>query len=254
MAIWDDVLTGMDREVYEQFRGTKELGKRPALVVVDVNYAFTGLQSEPILDSIKTFRTSCGEYAWQAIPRLQALIAAARQAGVPVVYSTGIDREVRGAGWANRARQPGTLERLDEADFEKRKLGNTIVKEIEPQPGDTVIRKVGPSVFFGTPLTTLLNELDVDTLIVTGTTTSGCVRATAVDAAQYNFRAVVPEECVWDRGELTHKVNLFDIHMKYGDVRTTDEVIEYLRGLPQRPCGERTPTGLPNSEPAEVQA
>ena len=147
MPIWDDVLTGLDRQVYEQFRGTKELGKRPALVVVDVNYAFTGLQSEPILESMQTFITSCGEAAWQAIPKLQALIKAAREAGVPVVYSTGIDREVKGAGWANRARKAGALEPLNEADFEKRKLGNTIVKEIEPQTGETVIRKIGPSAF-----------------------------------------------------------------------------------------------------------
>ena len=68
MTVWDDVLTGLDRQVYEQFRGTKDLGKRPALVVVDVNYAFAGLQAEPILDSIKTFHTSCGERAWKVIP------------------------------------------------------------------------------------------------------------------------------------------------------------------------------------------
>jgi nicotinamidase-related amidase len=229
MAIWDDVLSGMDREVYDQFRGTKELGRKPALVVVDVNYAFTGLQDEPILDSIKTFRTSCGEVAWQAIPRLQALIKAAREAGVPVVYSTGLDRDVQGAGWANRARKAGLLEPLDEADFEKRKLGNTIVKEIEPQTGDIVLRKVAPSVFFGTPLTTLLNEMDVDTLIITGTTTSGCVRATAVDAASLDFYVGIVEECTFDRFEISHKVSLMDMHAKYGSVISLDAAMEYLK-------------------------
>jgi nicotinamidase-related amidase len=235
MAIWDDVLSGMDRQVYEQFRGTKELGKRPALVVVDVNYAFTGLQSEPILESIQTFRTSCGEAAWQAIPKLQALIAGARQAGVPVVYTTGIDREVRGAGWANRARKTELLEPLSETDFEQRKLGNTIVKEIEPLPGEVVLRKIGPSAFFGTPLTTLLNEMDVDTLIVTGTTTSGCVRATVVDAASLDFYVGVVEECTFDRFEVSHKVSLMDIHAKYGSVISTDAAMEYIKqtGEPQ---------------------
>ena len=228
MAIWDDVLTGMDREVYGQFRGTKELGKKPALVVVDVNYAFTGLQSEPILDSMQTFTTSCGEVAWQAVPRLQKLIAVAREAGIPVVYSTGIDREAKGAGWANRARKAGMLEPLDEADFEKRRLGNTIVKEIEPLPGETVLRKIGPSVFFGTPLTTLLNEMDVDTLIITGTTTSGCVRASAVDAASLDFYVGVVEECTFDRFEISHKVSLMDMHAKYGSVISLDAAIEYL--------------------------
>ena len=229
MAVWDDVLTGRDREVYEQFRGTKELGRRPALLVVDVNYAFTGLRPEPILDSMKTFSTSCGEVAWQVVPRLQALIRAARESRIPVVYSTGMDRDVRGAGWANRARKANLLEPLDEAEFEKRKLGNTIVKEIEPQAGDTVIRKIGPSVFFGTPLTTLLNEMDVDTVIVTGTTTSGCVRATAVDAATLDFYVGIVEECTFDRFEVSHKVSLMDMHAKYGSVISMDRAMEHFR-------------------------
>jgi maleamate amidohydrolase len=228
MAIWDDVLTGMDREVYGQFRGTKELGKKPALVVVDVNYAFTGLQSEAILDSMKTFITSCGEVAWEAVPKLQKLIAVARAAGIPVVYSTGMDRDVKGAGWANRARKAGMLEPLDEADLEKRKLGNTIVKEIEPQAGDVVLRKIGPSVFFGTPLATLLNEMDVDTLIITGTTTSGCVRASAVDAASLDYYVGVVEECTFDRFEVSHKVSLMDMHAKYGSVISLDAAVDYL--------------------------
>lgn len=234
MAIWNDVLTGMDRQVYEQFRGTKDLGRKPALVVVDVNYAFTGLQPEPILDSIKTFRTSCGEVAWQAIPKLQTLIKAAREAGVPIVYSTGLDRDVQGAGWANRARKAELLEPLNEADLEKRKLGNTIVKEIEPQTGDIVLRKVAPSVFFGTPLTTLLNEMDVDTLIVTGTTTSGCVRATAVDAASLDFYVGIVEECTFDRFEISHKVSLMDMHAKYGSVISLDAALDYLRQTGER--------------------
>ena len=231
MAVWDDVLTGLDRQVYEQFRGNKDLGERPALIVVDVNYAFTGLQPEPILESVKTFITSCGDRAWRVIPRLQTLIGTARRAGIPVVYSTGIDREVRGAGWANRARKKGLLEPLDEAALEKRKLGNRIVKEIEPQTGDTVIRKIGPSVFFGTPLTTLLNEMDVDTVIVTGTTTSGCVRATAVEAACLDFYVGIVEDCTFDRFEISHKVSLMDMHAKYGRVISMADSISYLEAL-----------------------
>ena len=228
MAVWDDVLTGLDRQVFEQFRGAKELGKRPALVVVDVNYAFCGLKPEPILESIKTFRTSCGDRAWKAIPRLQTLIRTARQAGVPVVYSTGMDREVEGAGWANRARKANLLAPLDDETLEKRKLGNRIVKEIAPQRGDIVIRQVGPSVFFGTPLTTLLNERDVDTVIVTGTTTSGCVRATSVEAACLNFYVGIVEDCCFDRFELSHKVSLMDMHAKYGSVMAMVDAAKYF--------------------------
>ena len=168
--------------------------------------------------------------AARAHPRVDAdLHHVLRRGGVPVVYSTGIDREVKGAGWANRARKTELLEPLPEADYEKRKLGNTIVKEIEPQPGDVVLRKIGPSVFFGTPLTTLLNEMDVDTLIVTGTTTSGCVRATVVDAASLDFYVGVVEECTFDRFEVSHKVSLMDMHAKYGSVISTDAAMEYIK-------------------------
>ena len=90
--------------------------------------------------------------------------------------------------------------------------------------------------------------LGADTVITTGTTTSGCVRASAVDAAQYNYRSVIPEECVWDRSMISHKVNLLDIQMKYGDVKTTEDVIAYFASLPDRPCGPNTPTGVANTD------
>jgi nicotinamidase-related amidase len=151
-----------------------------------------------------------------------------------VIYSTGLDREVQGAGWANRARKAGLLEPLDETDFETRKLGNTIVKEIEPRTGDIVLRKVAPSVFFGTPLVTLLNEMDVDTLIITGTTTSGCVRATAVDAASLDFYVGIVEECTFDRFEISHKVSLMDMHAKYGSVISLDSAVAYLNQASDR--------------------
>jgi isochorismate hydrolase len=126
-------------------------------------------------------------------------------------------------------------------------FGNEIVAEVAPGPADVYFVKRKPSAFLGTPLLGHLIYLGADTVIVTGTTTSGCVRATAVDAAQYNLRAIIPEECVWDRGQLTHKVNLFDVQMKYGDVKDTAAVIEYVRSLPHRPCGDRTPTGRSNT-------
>jgi nicotinamidase-related amidase len=241
MPIWDDVLTGRDREVYAQFKQEKSLGRRPALVVVDVNYAFTGTRSMPILDAIEEFSTSCGEVAWEVVPRLKLLIEAAREEGVPVVYTTGIDRDVKGAHWANRARKAQALSLMDEAEMEKRRLGNTIVKEIEPLPGDTVIRKIGPSAFFGTPLVTLLNEMDVDTVVVTGTTTSGCVRATAVDAASLDYFVAVVEDCTFDRFEISHKVALLDMHAKYGSVISSDAAITYMRDAEASLPPERVP-------------
>ncbi len=244
MAVWDDVLPQRDREVYEAAGWGRDagFGKRPVLLVVDVIYNFVGDRPEPILESIKRWRYSCGERGWEGVAHLRRLIEVAREQQVPIFY-TGMDRRVDGfdqGAWNWKSH------RSAEASDVKGSLGNEIVDEIAPQPQDVVFVKDKPSAFLGTQLLNHLVYLGADTVITTGTTTSGCVRATAVDAAQYNFRSIVPEECVWDRGELSHKVNLFDIQMKYGDVKSTDDVIAYLRSLPRRPCGENTPTGEPN--------
>ncbi|MBM3668004.1 MAG: isochorismatase family protein [Actinobacteria bacterium] len=245
MAVWDDVLPEQDRQVFERAGWGKDAGygERPVILVVDVIYNFVGDRPEPILDSIERWRYSCGERGWEGIAHLQELLAVAREQEVPIIY-TGMDRRPDGfdqGSWNWKSHRSG-----DETDVVGHK-GNEIVKEVEPQPQDVYFVKRKPSAFLGTPLLGHLVYLGADTVITTGTTTSGCVRASAVDAAQYNFRSVVPEECVWDRGELTHKVNLFDIQMKYGDVKETAEVISYLRSLPKRPCGPNTPTGVPNT-------
>jgi len=110
--------------------------------------------------------------------------------------------------------------------------GNEIVAEIAPRDGDVVIRKQKPSAFFGTPLIAMLNEVHADTVLVTGCTTSGCVRASAIDAFSYNFRVCVIEECVFDRGQASHKINLFDMNAKYADVILLNEAVEYIKRLP----------------------
>jgi nicotinamidase-related amidase len=245
MAVWDDVLPEEDRLVYEAAGwGTDAgFGERPALLVIDVIYNFVGDRPEPILESIKRWRYSCGERGWEGVHRLAEVIAACREREVPIFY-TGMDRRPDGfdqGSWNWKSSRAG-----DDVDVAG-SSGNEIVAEVAPEPQDVYFVKRKPSAFLGTPLLGHLIYLGADTVIVTGTTTSGCVRATAVDAAQYNYRAVVPEECVWDRGQLTHKVNLFDIQMKYGDVKGTAAVIDYVRSLPQRPCGERTPTGRSNA-------
>ncbi len=102
--------------------------------------------------------------------------------------------------------------------------------EIAPKPGDMIVRKDKPSAFFGTPLMAYLNERRVDTLVITGCTTSGCVRATAVDAFSFNFKVGVVADGVFDRAETPHKVNLFDLSQKYADVMMSDEAVaEFAR-------------------------
>jgi nicotinamidase-related amidase len=227
--IWDSLVSEEDRAVfaaagYGQRAGA---GLRPALLVVDVTHDFVGDKPEPILDSIQTFPNSCGEAGWQAMERIVILLEAARTTGTPVLYSKALDQadlSTRGSwAWKN-ARD------LD-ADSLRRRIGNQIPEMIAPLPGELVVQKPKASAFFASPLASYLVGLGVDTLIMAGTTTSGCVRATAVDAFSLNYRVVIAEDAVFDRGRLAHVASLFDLHAKYADVLAVDEIVTYLRGL-----------------------
>ncbi|HZU07650.1 MAG TPA: isochorismatase family protein [Chloroflexota bacterium] len=228
--IWDDVIPERDRQVFDEagYGATGGFGQRPALLVVDVTYDFCGDRREPILESIKRFRNSCGEAAWDAIPHLQTLLAAARRKRVPIIYTHAGPRfdAVRVGGWARK-----NARALAPTEISAR-IGNDIVAEIAPQPGDIVIEKDKPSAFFGTPLLSYLIAMRVDSVIVTGTTTSGCVRATVVDAFSNNLAVAVVEECCFDRVVISHKVSLFDMNGKYADVVSLNETLAYLESLP----------------------
>lgn len=230
MAIWDDVLTARDKQVFAAagYGKRQGFGSRPAVMVVDVNYNFVGDVPEPILASIKKYRNSCGEEGWQGVYHISRLLDAARAKNVPIFYSTAPPRRLA----LNAGRWHGKNSRGDEDFHHHAHDGNEIVREIAPQAGDVVILKDKPSVFFGTPLMSYLHELLVDTLLVAGTTTSGCVRATVVDAFSYNFKVAVVEECVFDRGQASHKINLFDMQAKYADVVSLEAAQRYLDELP----------------------
>ena len=225
---WESLIPEAEKVVYRAAgygkRGT--WGERPGLMIVDVNYNFTGDRPEPILESIKRFRNSCGEVAWQTIPRIAALLDAARGHGVPVFYSTqGYRNDALGVGsWGQKNARALT------PSEESLRFGAEIVKEIAPLPDEVVVRKDKPSAFFGTALVSHLTARGIDTVIIAGTTTSGCVRATAVDAFSYNYRVVVVEDCVFDRGDTPHRLNLFDLESKYADVVPAKDVITYFEG------------------------
>ena len=225
---WDRFLTSGDREVISAAGYAEKggLGERPALLVVDMTYNFCGDRPEPILASIKSWRASCGQAAWIAVPRIEALITVARQRGVPVIYTL---RDARDDGW-DRGRWRGKNRRSGE---DSSRDGNRIIAELAPQPGDIVLRKQKPSAFFATPLIAQLTQLRCDTVIVAGCTTSGCVRATAVDAFSYNLRVAVPEDAVFDRAEASHAISLFDMNAKYADVMPAAEIAAWLRTVPQ---------------------
>lgn len=229
MAIWDKYLTERDRAVYATagYGSTLGFGARPAVVVIDVNYDFVGHEPAPILESAKTWRNSCGEEGWAAVAATVELLAAARGRNLPIFYSTSMrqrpDRLGQGLWRSSRNGEDAGVPGF---------TGSDIVAEIAPQERDVVLRKSKPSAFFGTGLLHYLLELKVDTLLVTGTTTSGCVRATVIDAFSHNFNVAVVEECTFDRGEASHAINLFDMNAKYADVVTLAETTAYLDKLP----------------------
>lgn len=230
--IWDAFLTEQDKAVFKAsgYGARGAWGKRPALLVIDVNYAFTGESSMPILESIKKWRTACGEDAWKAIPVLQQLIEACRGKGIPVIYTTGTARPdgwTSGSwSWKNKRRKETPSLTADGQD------GNVIVQEIAPGPRDLVVRKEKPSGFYGTPLDSYLQLLGCDSVIVTGTTTSGCVRATVLDAFSLNIRTTVVEDACFDRSQASHAINLCDMNAKYANVMPSQEVLEYLASYP----------------------
>ena len=216
MAIWDDVIPAAERELYVgggMGQGRVGMGERPAIIVVDMTYGF--------VDS--AFPLGHSATGYPAVAAIRRLLASARPLGIPIFYSrskAGVTACERGRWKGGGAiAHPGMLD----------PKANTIVPDLAPQPGDIVIAKTWPSVFFGTDLPSYLIYHRVDTLIVTGMVTSGCVRGTAVDAFSYNLHVIVPEECVADRGQTSHKVALFEIHMKYGDVLPLHQVIAELQ-------------------------
>ncbi|HEX3615868.1 MAG TPA: isochorismatase family protein [Solirubrobacteraceae bacterium] len=226
---WTRFLTPRDREHLAATgldqRHRFGLGQRPALLVVDDYYAAVGIERESLLDSIRTWPWSCGLDGWAALDRTVGLLTAARRAGIPIVYL----RDMPGfpSPWGPRVPRAGLPEIPDElAD-----RANEIVAEVAPLEGELVLEKAAASAFHGTPLLFHLNYLDVDTLLVCGEATSGCVRATVVDGATFRYRVGVIADCCFDRSEASHWINLFDIDLKYGDVMSADAVEAYLMTL-----------------------
>jgi maleamate amidohydrolase len=179
-----------------------------------------------VIDFIKAYTTPGAPfYAKGVVEAVQAsvsLLATARSAGVPIVY-TKVVYHASGRDGGLFARKVPALRML----VEREPLGE-IDPRLEPRPEDLVIPKNYPSGFFGTTLASTLWTQGIDTIVLIGCSTSGCVRATAVDAIQYGFRVVVPRECVGDRHDGPHDANLFDIHAKYGDVLPRAEVEAHL--------------------------
>jgi nicotinamidase-related amidase len=188
-------------------------GQRPALLAVDFITGFTDLRS-PLAGDLD------GQLA-----ATNALLEPARAAGIPVIFSTvAYDAELQEAGvWVRKI--PANRWLVEGSEWVE------VDARLAQRPNETTLVKKYASCFFGTDLAARLVSRQVDTLIITGCTTSGCVRATAVDACSYGFRTIVVEEAVGDRAALPHAASLFDIDAKYGDVVGLQEALGYLGGL-----------------------
>ncbi len=215
---WKDIVDQEILEIYSSYHREVFVGRHPAVLAIDLyKKAYLG-GNKPVAVVNKEFDGSCGENAWKAMPPTQKLFAAARRAGVPIVYTTR-HADTSGVHSTNRKK----LEETEDL--------YAIQPDLAPEPGEIVIYKERASAFFGTPLITHLRKLGADSLIICGESTSGCVRASTVDAYSFGFHNTLVEECTYDRSMLSHKVNLFDLHHKYADVMHADEVIAHLDGL-----------------------
>lgn len=219
---WQHVVTEEELSIYQAAGfGKRFQGEiRPALLVIDVQYRSVGHERLPIMESIKReYPTSCGEYGWRAVPHIARLIQAFRQRNLPVIFPHVAYKENHdGQRFADKA--PGIMSIP--------RQGYEMVKECAPQPGDILLPKHHASAFFGTPLVSYLTTQNANCVVVTGTTTSGCVRASAVDASSYGYHVIVPHDAVFDRSQTSHAVNLFDMNSKYANVMSTDEMLALI--------------------------
>jgi nicotinamidase-related amidase len=235
MDAWDRHIRPEDRAVLERGRWARRggAGERPALLVVDAQVYMAGERD----GDQAAFPFSCGEVGWRAVDHMARLVAIARERDVPVVFTRMvIDPDVPGsAGVLGRKID---LPRTEGAFFRGTR-GAEMIAALAPRPGELVLEKMRFSAFFGTPLLPHLQAWHVDTLVVTGGSTSNCVRASVVDAACHDFRVIVPAEAVFDRVPICHEISLFDMNRTYADVVPVAEAEAYLAGR----CGAAARAG-----------
>ena len=196
------------------FDGRLGFGKRPALLIVDFINAYVTEGAPLFAPDVVT-----------AVNETILLLSLAREKQIPVLYTKVLYNKNFRDGGIFIQKVP-VLKTMVEGE----PLAE-IVPQLTPIESDIIIVKQYASAFFGTSLAATLTSLGVDTILLTGCSTSGCIRASAVDGMQYGFRVIVPRECVADRHPGPHEANLFDINSKYGDVVSKGEVVEYLKVL-----------------------
>ena len=216
MHFWHDILTEQDKQVLYAAgyatRGastfsSRKAGQFPCLLIIDMQKIFVG-EDEPLLDAIHKAPTMVGEAGWRAIEAMQPLVSWFRDRNYPVFYAV-----------MQPHNRPSDDPLLD------------IVEPLQPHTDNCIIKKHSTSVFFQSTLADQLRDLGCDSVILIGNSTSGCIRAAAVDAVQHGFATYIPYDCVFDRIEASHKISLLDMWMKYANVLSVDELLKYLHEL-----------------------
>ena len=228
MKKWEEIFTDADRALLRTFAGTtpQPFGKRPALIIVDVVKSFIGSRPTSTLEASEEYRTSCGEAGWDALENIKKLLYAFRARNLPVIYTT-VDPVLGAFAW-------GPDKRSSPEEYRQAKWSSDaweIAEEIKPLASEPIIKKTKASGFLFTPLAPILHNMGADCLVVVGTSTSGCVRATVLDGLSHRYTVFVVEQCTFDRFELSHLVALWDMNSKYADVIDMDEALDYLAGL-----------------------
>ena len=223
--VWTKYLTEDDRLVIEKggYGKSRGLGQRPMLVVIDAQYNYVG-EDRPVGEQLDEWPSGGGAAAWAAIRRIRPLVELARGAGVPVLFTRNVQKNLAFDSF-------GTKSQRDQSRYVEGHRGTFIVDELTPVSGDLTLDKAYASIFYGTPLLSWLVKLRIDSLILVGGSTSGCVRASAVDAVTRNFNVAVVEDCVYDRISISHAAGLLDMWMKYCDVMNSEEAAAYIRAL-----------------------
>ncbi|MCK9914343.1 isochorismatase family protein [Microbacteriaceae bacterium K1510] len=208
-APWNDVLDDELKALLARRQPRPLLGQRPALIAVDLYDLVYDGGPRPVTELMEQYPASCGEFAWAALPATIALFEAARALQVPIVhvnYDNRPETDPRNIHPTNRKRRQSNLQLYKIKD------------ELTAAEGELVIYKKRASAFFGTPLCAFLNEMQVDSLLFVGESTSGCLRSSVVEGWSYGYPCVVVADGVYDRFALNHKVNLLDLHLKYATV------------------------------------
>ena len=221
MRRWEEIFLEEDRELLKRADMAKkqDFGGRPSLLVVDV--------IKGVFGTVEIYPTSCGRRAEAALPHIEKVVNACRAVEIPVVF---IKEDLDAWRFTQGPTKEATPEWMT-AHFDEE--SNEIPEQIKPRPSELVIPKIRASCFFGTSLLSCLRTMGIDTLLVVGGATSGCLRATVVDAFSNGYRCFVVEECCIDRFELSHLVNLWDMNAKYADVITVDEALELVTKFAQ---------------------